>query len=89
MARLKVQERFPKLSVGSILIALIFLIFAVIGLEKYYVYQGYHWAYEQELTEIEQCQNLKRNLPTIKSNYGNYADRRRIAGCENFVIELD
>jgi hypothetical protein len=82
----------PRLSFGAILIAITLLTISIIGLEKYYVYEGYQWASEQQLTDIESCQNLDRKLPSIsvriRTSSGNYADRKRVAGCMKYFTEL-
>jgi hypothetical protein len=82
------KAQFPKLGLSVVLAAAIPLIVAIIGLEHFFVYQGYQWAKEQQVTNNEECQNLVRKPSSVKGSSGDYADRRRVKGCEEYVTEL-
>lgn len=77
------QQQFPKLNLTAILIALIFLVVAIAGLEKFYIHQGYQWANEQQVTSFNECKKLTRS----EFRYAGYADRRRVKGCEEYLNE--
>lgn len=83
------KAQFQKLELAVVLVAAIPLIAAIIGLERFFVYQGYHWAKEQQVTNNEECQNLVRKPSSVRANSGDYADPRRVKGCEEYLTELN